>query len=118
MIPFFYMIIFAGTGRFPVCLPVPPDIRHTRLYISLHHLGLSLPLPRGPPGGLLLLGHRGLLLLPPVLPGGQEAGETLPPSQSCSVVSQGGQSQVQPSLLHSVPADYSLPSQLVSREMF
>ena len=97
-----------------MCLPVPPDIRHTRLYISLHHLGLSLPLPRGPPGGLLLLGNRSFLLLPPVLLGWSEVGETLPPHQGCSVVSQGGQSQVQPSLIHSLPSDYSISSQLVS----
>ena len=77
-----------------MCLHLPTDFRHTRLDISLHHLGLSIPFPRGSPGGVLLLGYRSLLLLPPVLLGWPEVSETLPPHQGCSVVSQGGQSQV------------------------
>ena len=108
----------AGTCWVPLCLHLPPDFRHTRLHISLHNLWLSVPVPRGPAGRLLLLGHRSFLLLPPVLLGGTEVGQTLPPSQSCPVVGQGGESQVQPSLLHSFPPDHSLPSQLVSLAIF
>ena len=97
-----------------MCLHLPTDLRHTRLNISLHNLRLSVPVPRGSLGGVLLLRHRSLLLLPPVLLGWSEVGQTLPPYQGCSVVSQGGQSQVQPSLIHSLPSDYSISSELVS----
>ena len=88
------IIFVAGTGRVLVCLHLPADLCHTRFNISLDNLWLSVPVPRGPPGGVLLLGHRSLLLLPAVLLSWSEAGETLPPHQGGSVVSQGGESQV------------------------
>ena len=88
MVPL-YRIFVAGTGRVPVRLHLPPDFRHTGIHISLHNLGLSLPVPGGSAGGLLLLGNGSFLLLPPVLLGGTEVGETLPPLQSGTVVSQG-----------------------------
>ncbi len=70
-------------------LPVPTDIRNSRLHLALHRVWLPLPLPHSLAVGkfelslaialfplaliadLLLLGHRRLLLLPAELPGGQ-----------------------------------------------
>ena len=94
-------------------LHLSADLRYPRLHFPVHHLWFSLPISSGAPLRLLLLGHRRLLLLPPVLPGGQETGASLPTGESCPVVSQGGQSQVQPPLLHPLPQDHSFPPQLV-----
>ena len=56
---------------------------------------------------------RRIILLSPLLSGWKKTSATLPPRQSGSVVSQGGQSQIQPPVLHSLSPDHSFPPQLV-----
>ena len=102
--------LFEGIWRFHLRLHLPADLCHPRLHIPVHHLWFPLPVPPGSQLCMLLLGHRSFLLLPSLLPGGPETGETLPPQQGSPVVSQGGQPQVKPALLHPLPQDHTIPS--------
>ena len=71
------ILFLTGVQWFCLCLHISADICHPRLNISLHPVRISVSLPPGIVCSVFLFCHRGLLLLPALLLGGQETGETL-----------------------------------------
>ena len=71
-------ILPRGSGRSVRDLPVPTDVRHSRIDFPLNRVGVPVQVSSGPPPHLLLLSHGSVILLPAQLLGGKTAGSQVP----------------------------------------